>query len=110
MLHSITDIPPSALNVDITCSSAINVMTRSNDIIVVFNIDATFSPSEVAAIESIMTTVVKVEGNDNINASTFNSTRHETPFQGIERGPESVTLIIPLTDRQGFYSVQVCNN
>ena len=104
-----TDIPPSALNVNITCSSAINVTTRSYDIIVVFNIDATFSPSEVAAIESIRTTSVEVDGSGNVVPSTI--TREEFPFEGVESGPGNITLIIsdqqPLSDRQGFYSVQV---
>lgn len=101
--------PPTAFNVHVTCSSTVNVTTRSYDITVIFFIDATFTASRVAAIESIRTTIVEVNSSGNAVLSNFR--REEVPFQGIERGPGNVTMMFPnkrpLTNNQSFYSVQV---
>ena len=106
---STAEIPPTALNVNVTCSSVLSTTTRSYDISVVFFIDATFTLSRVSAIDSIRTTIVEVDGSGNAVLPNFR--RESVPFQGIERGPGNVTLIFPnnrpLADRQGFYSVQV---
>ena len=87
----------------------LNMTTRSYDITVVFFIDATFTLSRVSAIDSIRTTIVEVDGSGKAVLPNFR--RESVPFQGIERGPGSVTLVFPnnrpLADRQGFYSVQV---
>ena len=104
-----TEIPPTAFNVKIACSSVVNMTTRSYDITVVFFIDATFTASRVAAIDSIRTTIVEVDGGG--NAVLANLRRESVTFQGIERGPGSVTMVFPnkrpIADRQGFYSIQV---
>jgi hypothetical protein len=106
---SITEIPPTALNVNVTCSSFLNMTTRSYDTTVVFFIDATFTLSRVSAIDSIRTTIVEVDGSGNAVLTNFR--RESDTFQGIERGPGNVTLVFlnlrPLADKQGFYSVQV---
>ena len=89
-------------------------MLRSYDIIVNFHIDATFSPLEVAAIDSIRATAIEVSRNGQAVPSNIKQT--EFPFEGLERGPGSVELVIPnkmpLLDAQGFYSIQVsvCNS
>ena len=77
-----------------------------------FYIDATFTSERVAAIESIKTTIIEVDGNG--NAVPSNIRRVIFPFsEGIERGPGSVALVIPnktpLSDRQSFYSILVKN-
>lgn len=86
--------------------------TRSYDITVVFFIDATFTASRVSAIDSIRTTIVEVDGSGNAVLPNFR--RKSFMFQGVERGPGSVTLVFPnkrpVTDRQSFYSVQVRDN
>lgn len=103
------EIPPSALNVNITCSSIVNTTTRSYDVIVLFYIDATFTRSTVAAIESIRTTIIEVNSDGNVIPS--NIMRVTFPFGGIESGPGSVVFVIsnkrPLSDSQSFYSIQV---
>ena len=86
--------------------------TRSYDITVVFFIDATFTASRVSAIDSIRTTIVEVDGSGNAVLPNFR--RKSFMFQGVERGPGSVTLVFPnkrpVADRQSFYSVQVRDN
>ena len=104
------EVPPSAFNVFMNCSSTINVTTRSYDISLIFHIDSTFSPTEVSAIESIRTTIIEVDQNgravpSNIGQSVF-------PFESdLEMGPGSVTIVIPnkkpLSDFQSYYSIQV---
>ena len=108
-LLCIADLPPTALNVNVTCSSVVNMTTRSYDITVHFFIDATFTVSRVAAIESISTTIAEVGSSGIVVLSNFR--REVFPFHGIEKGPGNVTLMfpnkMPLTNNQSFYSVQV---
>ena len=86
-------------------------MTRSYDITLLLHLDATFSPSEIASVTSIRTTVVEVDANG--NAVPSNIKLSNFPLEGIERGPGSVYLTIPdkepLSDTLGYYSVQVSN-